>query len=163
GLVVHRIQTDKGELVIQADRDVEIVVRRGGEEVELIDTKTRKRVTLRSGTYDLELKGNPEGLKLDIVKATLKRGDRGIAKIERVVPAGKLPPAPVAAPGPIRRFVGNSACVGAVDISPDGRFALTGAPKGDDDCALQLWDIATGEKIRRFKGHRSSVLHLAFS
>src|SRR5262245_46738530 len=48
--------------------------------------RTRKRVTLGSGTYDLELKGKPDGLKLDIEKVTLKRGDVKIATIVRKPP-----------------------------------------------------------------------------
>jgi WD40 repeat protein len=37
----------------------------------------------------------------------------------------------------------------SVAISPDGRTALTGLFDGD----IVLWDIATGEEIRRFSGH----------
>ena len=64
GVVVYRIQTDKGELVITTESDdVEVVVKQGGKLVRIIDTKTDKKITLalRSGAYELELKGGPRG------------------------------------------------------------------------------------------------------
>src|SRR4029077_12316471 len=85
GGVVYRIQTDKGELVITTESDdVEVVVKQGGKLVRIIDTKTDKQITLFSGVYELELKGAPEGLKLNIEKATLTRGKQTLAKIERI-------------------------------------------------------------------------------
>ena len=42
GLVVYRILTDSGELVITTESDeVEVVVKQGGELVDVIDTKTQ--------------------------------------------------------------------------------------------------------------------------
>jgi hypothetical protein len=84
GGVVYRIQTDKGELVITTESDdVEVVVRKNGEFIRIIDTKTEQSITLRSGVYELELKDAPKGLKLDLEKATLKRGEKTLARIER--------------------------------------------------------------------------------
>ena len=40
--------------------DLEVVVKQGGKEVGLIDTKTNNRLTLRSGVYELELNGKPD-------------------------------------------------------------------------------------------------------
>jgi serine/threonine protein kinase len=82
--IVFRIQTDKGELVISTSSDdVEVVVKKGGELVTILDTKTQKRIELRSGEYDLELKA-AEGLKLNITKATLSRGTEVLATVERL-------------------------------------------------------------------------------
>jgi WD40 repeat protein len=89
GAVVYHIVTDTGDLVITTESDdVEVVIKQGGKEVRLIDTKTDKQIklTLRSGVYELELKGAPEGLKLSIDKATLTRGETVLAKIERERP-----------------------------------------------------------------------------
>ena len=84
GAVIYRIQTDKGELVISAQsEDVEIAIRQGGKLVTIIDTKTQKKVELQSGEYDLELP-NPDGLKLDITRATLMRGEKVLASIVRL-------------------------------------------------------------------------------
>jgi WD40 repeat protein len=86
GVAVYRIATDTGELVITCESDdVKVVITRGGKLVDVIDTKTDKqiRLTLRSGEYELELKGAPEGLKLNIKKATLTRGETVLATISR--------------------------------------------------------------------------------
>jgi hypothetical protein len=84
GVAVYRIATDKGELVITTESDdVKVVITRGGERVEVIDAKTDKqiRLALRSGDYELELEGAPKGLKLNINKATLTRGETVLATI----------------------------------------------------------------------------------
>src|SRR5262249_14555059 len=109
GGIVYRLQTDRGELVITTESDdVEVLGKQGGKVVHIIDTKTDKRITLtlRSGTYELELKGAPEGLKLSIDRATLTRGETVLAKIERIE---KKPPEKV---GEIRRFLGHQGAVG---------------------------------------------------
>lgn len=81
--VIYRVQTDKGELVISSQSDdVEVVIKQGGKLVTIIDTKTQKKLELKSGEYDLELR-NAEGLKLDITRATLMRGEKVLASIIR--------------------------------------------------------------------------------
>jgi hypothetical protein len=85
GVVVYRIQTDKGELVITTESDeVEVVIKQGGNMVRIIDTKADRSITLHSGVYELELEGAPKRLKLNIDMATLTRGETVLAKIERV-------------------------------------------------------------------------------
>src|SRR5262249_25196500 len=85
GVAVYRIQTDKGELVITTESDdVEVVIKQGGKLVRIIDTKTGKQVTLKSGEYELMLKDQPETLKLSLEKVTLKRGDTKLVTVERV-------------------------------------------------------------------------------
>jgi hypothetical protein len=82
GGAVYRITTDKGELFIETDdEDVEVVVRKKGKEVKIIDTKTGKSITLDSGEYDLGLKEGQEGLKISPEKIVLKRGKSALATI----------------------------------------------------------------------------------
>ncbi len=173
GIVVYRIQTDRGELVITTESDdVEVVVKRGGELVEIMDAKTKKKITLRSGVYDLELKDG-KGLKLDITKATLTRGETVLAKIERL-PKGVPPPLNPDAKSPaedregeVRQIVGHSNEIHPVAFSPDGKIILTGAcvdtSNSPGDCAIQLWDPATGKELRRLTGHRAGIKCAAFS
>jgi WD40 repeat protein len=153
GAVVYRIQTDKGELVIETDNDdVEVVVKQRGQVVRIIDTKTRKHITLDSGDYELTLKDGQKGLKLSPGTMTLKRGETELAKIERVTKpeAEKV--------GEIRRFVGHTEGVYGVAFSPDGRYALSGGSDG-----TRLWEVATGREVRRFSGHDAAVEGVAFS
>ena len=77
----------------------------------------------------------------------------------------------------LRRFPGHTAPVHAVAFSPDGRFILSasGATKlgqvgdslpgvpGKPDNSLRLWDVKTGQELRRFPGHSEAVLCAAFS
>jgi WD40 repeat protein len=156
GVAVYRIATDKGELVITSvSDDVKVVVTQGGKLVEVVDTKTDKliRLDLRSGEYELELKGAPEGLKLNIDKATLTRGKETLAKIEFVEKA------PSAQVGEIRRFEGQKNGVSGVALSPDGRYALSGGGDG----TVVMWEVATGREVRRFSGHDGGVDGVAFS
>ncbi len=89
---VYRIQTDRGELVITPESDdVEVIIKQGGKVVTVHDTKTGRHVSLRSGTYELELKDAP-GWKLEVEKATLTRDGKALVRVERVV---KPPAQPV--------------------------------------------------------------------
>jgi WD40 repeat protein len=128
---IYRIQTDRGELIISTESDdVEVIVKRGGAVVQIIDVKTQKQITLRSGSYELELNG-AEGLKLDIEQATLKRGETVVARIERrPAPA----PAPVVAPAP--------ATVQPTRPSP---------PAGAEPVALQRLWLNTDEGAHRIR------------
>jgi WD40 repeat protein len=62
-------------------------------------------------------------------------------------------------PGTRRIFEGHNNWVWSVAYSPDGRLALSG---GRDDLMI-LWNVETGEEIRRFTGHDDQILAVAFS
>src|SRR5262249_37798453 len=47
----------------------------------------------------------------------------------------------------------------SVAISPDGRRALSGG----EDTIVRLWDLASGEVIREFRGHTEWVFSVVFS
>src|SRR5262249_32971541 len=62
--------------------------------------------------------------------------------------------------------------VWAAAISPDGRFALTGAGdplkqdhtlRAGSNYDLCLWDVTTGEQIRRLVGHKDNVYGVVFT
>ena len=53
----------------------------------------------------------------------------------------------------LRRFVGHSQPAASVDISPDGRRALSGAW---DESEMILWDLATAKPVRSFPFRRLS-------
>ena len=94
-LIIYRIATDKGQLVIETeDPNIEVVVKQGGKQIIIIDPQTGKEVELRSGRYELELPGQNPRLKLSSEHFTLKRGDRTIVTVRRE------PPAPTANAGP---------------------------------------------------------------
>jgi WD40 repeat protein len=145
GVAVYRIATDKGELVIQTDNDdVEVVVRKGGEVVKIMDSKSGKHVTLNSGDYELALKGGHEGLRLSPGKMTIKRGETVLATIERV-----QKPVPADTVGEARQFLGHTNFVQGVVFFRDGRrFASCGC-----DGTVRIWEVATGKELARLQGH----------
>jgi WD40 repeat protein len=155
GVGVYRIATDNGELVIETkSNDVEVVISQGGEVVKIIDTKTGKHVTLRSGEYELALKNGPLGLRISPEKMTIKRGETELATIKRVT-------MPVLVKvGEERRFEGHTKGACGVAFSPDGRYALSGGGDG----TVRLWEVATGREVRRFSGPPNRHLEgVAFS
>jgi WD40 repeat protein/DNA-binding CsgD family transcriptional regulator len=62
-------------------------------------------------------------------------------------------------PGTVRRFVGHSDFLVAVDISPDESTMLSGAWDG----SIFLWNIQTGEILRQFEEHTGAANDVVFS
>src|SRR5260370_42333612 len=54
--------------------------------------------------------------------------------------------------------LGHPNRVDSVAISPDGRWVLTGGTDG-----IALWEVATGQEIRRLEGDAGSMTCVAFS
>ena len=69
----------------------------------------------------------------------------------------------------IRTFEGHTSHVNAVAFSHDGAAVLSGSGNQytsgatEDDRTLRLWNVTTGQLIRIFEGHTSSVNSVAFS
>jgi WD40 repeat protein len=151
-VAVYRIQTDNGELVIRTDDpDVEVVIRQNGELVRIIDTKTDKEVRLDSGKYELELKGQPDDLKLSLDKVTIRRGETVVATVERRlkrVAAAAEPPAEVSR----HAFDGSEgvpAHIYHVTFSPDGRYFLAAGDAGNRS-PVRVYDGRTGKLVSQF-------------
>jgi WD40 repeat protein len=89
--VVVRIQTDKGDVIIQTDDpNVEVEVVQGGKLVTVLDVKSGQKFLLDTGEYTLRLAGTPEGLQIETpAHFTLKRGDKRVVTITRV-PKGEV-------------------------------------------------------------------------
>src|SRR5262249_5891220 len=124
--------------------------------VRIIDTKTNKSVTLRSGVYELELKGAPEGLKLDIKEATLVRGKTEIARIVRTgVPKGEDKPRVKADPPiiePLHRIRSPWGTSCYVYLSPDNRYFTAGLNGRMGARGARVWHLKTGELFRELPG-----------
>jgi tRNA A-37 threonylcarbamoyl transferase component Bud32 len=111
---IYRIATNQGLLIIQTDDPaVEVTVKQDGELVKIIDRKSGREVTLKAGTYQLELSGGKSGLKLETTQFTLTRGDREIVRVQRE-PAATPAPVPATAPSGSPKFP-------FVVLSKDGR------------------------------------------
>lgn len=74
---------------------------------------------------------------------------RGIAVAAKFPPTTGLGSAPVLSGVPkLVSQLGHSQPIKTGALSPDGRYALTGA--GGDDSAAILWDVASGKELKRF-------------
>lgn len=82
----YTIATDYGQLIIQAEKDVEIRILRGGEEIEIFDTQTKTMLRLKSGKYKLELVKGDKGLTLSTNEFVLTRGKEEVVRVFRPTP-----------------------------------------------------------------------------
>ncbi len=64
---------------------------------------------------------------------------------------------PVAAEG-ARMITGHEGEVTSVDVSPDGRYVLSGSA----DETVRLWDFEKGTELRAFQGHETDVMCVCF-
>ncbi len=168
---VYRIQTAEGEVVITPNSpDVEIVLLQGGQEVRVIDTKTRKKVMLPIGSYDVALKGKPAGLEVTTDRIVVRRGQEALVTIERVAnkkepslatarvgapPAtapgageeASEPPAPMQAVEVLRKRWPEHEFTSGVDLSPDGRLLISMHWGG-----VRVWEVATGKVVHEWPG-----------
>ena len=55
GPAVVRIATNKGQLVIETDREVEVILKQGGNRVRVIDTNTNRTFDITAGDYEMEI------------------------------------------------------------------------------------------------------------
>ena len=89
------VQTNYGTVVVQTDdNDVQVLVKRGGEVVDIVDAKDKWRIEVKSGEYRVELKGGDDQFALDKDTITVTRGG------EVRVRVGLKPPEVAARRGP---------------------------------------------------------------
>jgi WD40 repeat protein len=161
GPAIYRIVTNKGELVITSDDpDVRVVIKQGGEQVEIVDLKTNNKVLLRSGQYEIELAGNPEKLRLATDKFTLTRNGQQIVSVVReeqraapVAPVKNNPvveqPASSVAPVKTNPVLvldsgGHTADITDLMFTPDGKRLISSSV----DSTVRIWDVATGKTVQ---------------
>ncbi len=159
---MYRIVTDKGELIITSDDpDVSVVIKQGGQQVDIVDLKTKKQVSLKSGEYEIELAGDGQDLRLNTDKFTLTRGGQQIVSVVRVPPVEPVARTEdkTAKVGAIRTFTGHTNVVSSVAFSADGKRAVTGSW----DKTVRLWDVDAGTELKRFDGPAKTVRSVALS
>jgi WD40 repeat protein/anti-sigma factor RsiW len=146
---IIRIANNEGTLVVQTDDpDVEVILMQGGQQVRIVDPKTKRQIDLKSGAYEIKLAEGDNELRLSTNEFTLTRGGREIVKVWRELKVGE-----------IRCYRGHSGGVWDVAFSPDGRRFLSGSSDG----TVRLWSVKTGQELRRFDGDSQAVEGVALS
>jgi WD40 repeat protein len=140
--IVLKIQTGKGELLIEsADDDVTVEIKQGGKVVTIHDTKTGHKLELGPGEYEITLKDGPPNLTLVPSQFTLRRGDKEIAKVTRVAP----PPGAPAEAAEGELVFEAAGAEAPVRVSQGGKVVLTHDPR-------------TGAKVRLKAGEYELAL-----
>ena len=88
---VFKIQTDKGDLVVHSDQDgLTVLVKQGEKVVDrlLIEQDSENRVSLRKGTYRVEIQGGETALKLSEEVVTIGRKTQTPIRVETITPEG---------------------------------------------------------------------------
>jgi WD40 repeat protein len=183
-MLVFRLMTDRGELVIEcSDPGVKVAITRSGKTVRQMELQQGENgVTLWSGEYQIEVTSPINQMKIGNREVMLSRNGRVLVKVyrRRRVPVPlDIEPEPLdIAPGQPLTLMALVREPAAIDgglswtietvqhrgkildaaFSPDGeRFATAGA-----DGTIRIWDVETGKLRRVLVGHVSANL-LAWS
>jgi WD40 repeat protein len=148
GPMIFRIETDKGQLVIKTeDPDIQVIVKQGGRQVTILDSKANKQIELTAGEYEVAIAPGKDGLRLSTDRFTLKRGE------QRVVEVWREPALPE-----FRVLEGHTERVQCVAFSPDGQRVLSAS----HDKTARMWDVKGGKQVQRF-AHPAAVRLAQFS
>jgi WD40 repeat protein/serine/threonine protein kinase len=164
GPAVYRLVTDQGQVVVETDDpDVKVVVKQQEQQITILDAKTNQEVTLKAGTYQIELSPRKEGLRLSATDFTLARGDKQVVRV-------RFEPQTPKVSGPVHTLTQQDLawCVqfclnGTHVISTGGYRYENGKWVAGPDFALRLWDAKTGLEVAKLEGHTAAALCLAVS
>jgi WD40 repeat protein/predicted Ser/Thr protein kinase len=144
------VATDRGEIEIYTDDPaVEVVVRKNGAVVEIVDLRSKRRAVLHSGEYTLSLAGDPQGLQIDLPDTfTLRRGDQKIVTVRRASPAPK--PEVLHSIAWVDAEQGINAFIWQTGISADGKLFF-GAGDAGPSGTIRIFDVAAGKQVQRLR------------
>jgi WD40 repeat protein/serine/threonine protein kinase len=147
-VIVYRVATDRGDIIIETDEpDVEVVVKQGEKVVTILDGKTKQKVTLNTGEYTLSLGSDADSLTMDLPPTfVLRRGDKHIVTIKRL-PAGE-----------ITHWKAHDRQV-ILALDPTGKILASAG----EDGKIRLWNVIDGKELRSWQAHTGMVLDLVFS
>jgi WD40 repeat protein len=153
----YRVQTDNGEVVIQTDDpEIEILLKRGGQLVRIMDPKSKQTWELDTVSYQISMADKPDGLKIQLPGKepfTLKRGEAGIVRVFREPKAVARVDAPKETPltAPrtleVERTLSWPGRNGGTAFSEDGRLCV-GFARND----FRVWEVDSGKLVREFAG-----------
>ncbi|MCA9146954.1 MAG: serine/threonine protein kinase [Planctomycetales bacterium] len=133
GIVIH-ISTDRGVLVVEADDDTEVLVRKDGVTVkELQVSKGENAVSVRSGNYHIGLKGESDTLEISNNTVTVKRGERTVIRIQQYAEAAAAPDSMMGGEGGYGGFEVEMMDMGSGSyetVDPDGEASMYGEVAG---------------------------------
>ncbi|MEM9943481.1 MAG: protein kinase, partial [Planctomycetota bacterium] len=85
---IIRIATDQGQLVIEtSDPDIKIKVIGSEGNVRIVDLKTKQRIDIKSGAYELKPVGDENSIEIDRETLVVRRGAKEIVRVSKAVSA----------------------------------------------------------------------------
>ncbi len=154
GAVVLHVKADDGrEITIETtEPDIELVVRKGGAVVRIIDPTSGDKWDLDANKYDLAAAGQPDGLRIalpDREPFVFKRGDKGVLTVTRG-PRLAAPGEPI---GLVRRipWPGADFRYGGTAFSADGRYFLAGDHRPQKG-VIRVYEVAGSKIIQKLTG-----------
>jgi WD40 repeat protein len=152
--VVYKIQSDNQEIVIETnDPDVKVVMRRNGELVRIVDTKTEKAWNLDTKTLRLKPHGSELAIDLPGKEPLLLRRQGDAAITIRWRPASPMPRAvpdtvPPAEPTleAYRVLRGHAQRTKQAIFSSDSKTVYSCGDNG----FVRVWDVESGRETGKF-------------
>jgi serine/threonine protein kinase len=90
GPQVIQVMTDQGEIVINTnDPDVQVEILNDGQRVEIVDLKTKQKLQIKSGDYQIKPVGDSNSISIDKSSLTLRRGEKAIVTVTKKPAAEK--------------------------------------------------------------------------
>ena len=163
GAVVYKIQRDNEVITVETDDpDIEIVMKRNGDIVRIVDTKTKQSWDL--DTKKMRLKPDGGELTIDLPgKEPLvirRNGDVAVTIVRQPAnPPAVEPNSPAIPPLEVRRFGASDHAIISLALSRDGRTALSAGADG----TARYWDVATGKLIYKLGNPGKQVYGVAIS
>jgi WD40 repeat protein len=173
------IVTNQGQVVVETDRDVVIVLKQEGRPVRELAAQARQIFTVLAGEYEVEIRiRTPQGEEVITKKVTLSRGgsldlnvgqELAEARLQRLESGGELSPSAIPEEDRVSWLKHLVAVLGThqqrhdgvfrVAISPDGRWV---ASAGYYD-RLYLWDARSSMRPRATPKVGGAAAVMAFS
>ena len=145
--IVLTLTLRHGTLLVEIDeqlgRDVRVVVSQGGELVEVVDAKCGWTINLRSGKYEVAVRGGDDQLQLDSDSITVRRGER--VKLKVTLKPKSPPSPPAVTPSDKKKAKEHQAAVAEAkakpklepEVKPEVKPEAEPAPKAGPETAEQ--------------------------
>jgi serine/threonine protein kinase/WD40 repeat protein len=163
GGMVYKLVRENEEIEIRTnDPDIEVVMKRNGEVLRVVDKKTGQAWTIDTAKNEIAQADTPEGLSVklpDREPLVLRRNGKDVFTVTRTptTPAAAKPAASPPGTPRLVRTIDHGHPVRAIAFAPDGKTVVA---LGE---ALSLYDVGTGRRVYEEKVNTDGPVQFAVS